>query len=176
MSGVKLNASVSYNEAFAARVTARLKEKGKALKANRAFVGIPAEEATTSKTDYAGNPSKVSVIDVALAHEFGTDVLPERSWFRSWFDQNANRLKIEMTAAKRAEYSGEEDAVERQAVKWALDLRAWVADGQAGLAPLDDRTVRARGKAGLPSGPPLFATGQLVNSIRALLDGKDVGP
>lgn len=171
----RITASVDYRQAVAARVKARLKEKGKALREQRVAIGLPEEAGTTAKTGYRGAPAGASIIDVMAMHEYGLGV-PERSWFRSWFDANANRLKLEATAAKREEYRGADGAIESLAIQWALELRQWVTEDGAHLKPLASATRDARRRAGLDEGPPLYATGQFVEAIRALVDGVDVGP
>lgn len=171
MSGVKLKASVNVNSAAVMRVKAALRAKGEQLREDRITVGLHDSEGAAATENYKGKPGITPLLYTMMCHEFGTDVLPERSWFRSWFDQNANRFKLEAIQAKREEYHGDASAIERLAAQWRDELRAWIADDQAGLLPLLPATEAARVRAGLTAGPPLHATGQFVSAIQAYIDG-----
>lgn len=149
---------------------------------HRVSVGVHETEGEKPKNNYEGKTTASRLVDIMTVHEFGghttiggVDVeIPERSWLRSWFDQNLSRLKSEATEAMRAEYRGDAKAIERAAAKWHHELADWIANDEAGLVPLSAITVAKRVKAGLAEGPPLFATGQFVAAIRALADGEYV--
>lgn len=184
---VRVHAKLTLDESVVARVKAALRGAPAHVKEHRVSVGIHEQEASAQtvkvasgkpKTDkpkknYRGNETTAVLIDVALFNEFGTDAIPDRSWLRSWFDQNVDRLKLEALEAMRAEYKRTEPAaVEALAARWYQELRDWIALAQAGLAPLKERTKRERQAAGLPPEPPLFATKQLVEAIRGMCDGR----
>lgn len=168
-----IKCSASHNDAAVARVKAKLREQGARVRAHEVKTGIAPGDGAKPVIKYTGEEGDQTLAYVALAHEYGAGV-PERSWFRSWFDQNAERLRREMTAAMRAEARGNTTAVELAGVKWAAELRAWITTGAVGLAPLAESTRRQRTRAGLAEGPPLFAIGQIVAAIKASIDGKVV--
>jgi hypothetical protein len=187
LSKVKLHAKLELNEEFLAKVKEKLLGAAKLVHNHRLSVGLHEAEASAAavkiasgqhntdkaKNDYRGKEAAIALIDVAMIHEFGIGV-PDRSWLRTWFDQNVERLKVECTEAMRAEYSGDEHAVQELAKKLGEELKAWISTGAAGLEPLSEATKRERVAAGLPADPPLFATGQLVRSLRAMFDAEYV--
>lgn len=170
---VKVSANYFVNDQAIARVKARMADATK-VRAHDVRVGITEESGRQKIIKYTGEEGAAEVWLVALAHEFGTDVLPQRSWFRSWFDRNAERMRREMTTALNAERKGDKQAVKRLAQKWRDELRAWITTDAAHLAPLAERTQRQRAQMGLAEGPPLFAIGQLVDAIRATVDGAEL--
>lgn len=168
----KATVSANYfvNERVIARVKTKLAQAAK-VKAHDVQVGINNNTGHKKIIVYTGEEGAAEVWLVALAHEFGTDVLPERSWFRSWFDRNAERMRKEMAAAMQQERKGNTNAVPKLARKWRDELRDWIRDDAAHLAPLAERTQRQRTQMGLSASPPLYAIGQLVDAIRATVDG-----
>ena len=165
-----VSASYRINPDVVMRVKAKLRAKGEKLRAHDARVGIGEEDASKPIIKYTGEEGKKTLGEIALIHEFGG-----RSWFRSWFDLNAERMRTQMARAMRAEQQGNTTAVETLTLQWAFELRAWITTGRAGLAPLAESTRRQRSRMGLPEGPPLFAIGQIVEAIKAYLDGRVVG-
>ncbi len=174
MASVRLTANVKVNEAFLRKVASRLKETGEKIHTHTISVGIHSEDGAREKRDYDGNVHGHTVIEIAEVHEFGLNRLPQRSWLRSWFDSNLDRLKLECNEAMRQEYNGDKQAVPRLAGKWYIEIRHWIQNSEANLAPLAGYTVERRLKAGIPAEPPLFALGQLVESIRGMADGQPV--
>jgi hypothetical protein len=72
---------------------------------------------------------------------------------------------------RRAE-KGDAQAFNKQAREWESELREWIEYGDGNLPSLQSSTVTAKRKSGLSSPEtPLFATGQLVAAIKAMLDG-----
>lgn len=193
---VKLQATMKLAPEVLARVRKLLAGAPKHVSAHRVSVGLHEAEASAQairiasnkpntnrrKDTYEGKPSAVKLIDVALWNEFGTDRTPERSWLRSWFDSKLTEHGKEMLYAMREEYKGrgsegaaaESGAVARLAEWWVRDLASRIVNGTAGLDDLKASTQAARRAAGLPDGPPLYATHQLVDSFRAQLDGRPV--
>jgi hypothetical protein len=131
-------------------------------------------DAYSAKINYKGEPTQAKTIDAAYFAEFGMGQ-PQRSWLRAWFDQNLDRLKTESTAAMRAEFNGDGNAVPLLAKKWAQEVRDALISGSLDLAPLSPRTIEERRKAGIPDGPPLVATHQLVEAVHGLADAEVVG-
>jgi hypothetical protein len=144
----------------------------KHVHAHRARVGIQEDDGGDAKRGYNDQASGLPLAQVAAEHEFGTDILPERSFIRSWFDANEARLRREMHEVMRAEYEGHGDAVRALVARWAGELRDWIQLEQGGLEALSPLTVARKSAAGLeePS-VPLLATKQLVEAIQGFLDG-----
>lgn len=174
---MKVNATYFVNQQALARVKARMEAKARRAKASQhdVRVGINQEDGGKPIIKYTGEEGTATLGYVALAHEFGAGV-PMRSWFRSWFDAHAERCRRQMRTAMQAERQGNTTAVEVLAVSWAHSMRAWITTSEAGLRGLKDSTKRQRERAGLSAEPPLFAIGQIVAAIRAMVDGKVVGP
>ena len=114
----------------------------------------------------AGN-GEMSVADIGLIHEFGTDKVPERSFIRSTFDANLPKYDRLLTNLERAVYAG------RSAVNGALDLLGSTmasdmkARIRAGIAPALAALTVAR-KTALGRRDPALAlvdTRQLINAL-----------
>lgn len=139
---------------------------------HRAMIGIQEPEGSKEKVDYDGVArSGRTLAQVMIEHEYGTDVLPERSFLRAWFDANVDRLHAGMTTAMRAEFAGDTDAVRRWAHDTAEEWRKWIASGGdfVGLMP---STIARKTAAGLAEPEtPLVATFQFADAFRAVLDG-----
>ncbi len=172
---MKIKVSASWNDQLIERVRARLREAGKHVQEHEVHVGIPEADGSKPALNYSGKAGTATIAQVAWWQEFGAGDLLERPWFRSWFDSAAEEHRRDMTAAMRAEYAGNADAVPALARRWARELREWVAGGEAPLDPVALSVAEAREQAGLDADPPLFATGQLVNAIRGMVDGEVVG-
>lgn len=174
-----IKTKVEVNDAAIRRVKARMIKLGNKAKPHVGTVGVHAEEGAAKAKNYEGKATDTDLLVVAFAQEYGIGV-PERSFLRTWVDQNADRLKAEMTEAMRASFrgSGEEhsdDSVIKNLIaKFAGELRAWVVGNRAGLKGLEAATKKAREKAGISPDQPLFATSQLVAAIKGVLDGKKV--
>lgn len=139
---------------------------------HRISIGIHGEEA---KIAYDGATEDVTVVEVAAAQEYGLGNIPERSFIRSWFDENRPRLARELKFAEQAELLGSNPrAVVQLAQRWKSEVVARITTRSAGLAPLAASTITARERAGITQETPLDATGQLVASIRAMVDGEYV--
>lgn len=145
-------------------------EEAKHVINHRASVGIHEAEGSVNKVEYDGKTSGATLTEVGLAHEFGIRV-PERSWLRTWVDSNKPRLQREMFEVARRAYKGDSSAFETQANKWAGELRAWIGEGAGGLPSLAPATILQKQQYGLSKPEtPLYATGQLVEAIKAMLD------
>jgi hypothetical protein len=167
-----LKPKVVFNQDLIRKAKQRMEERAAQAKRtmpNQASVGIHEAEGSQPKLDYYGKPTDTSLAQVAAIHEF-----TDRSWLRTWFDQNRSRLASEMVKAGRAENEGEPGAIGEQAKRWAEELREWIEYQDGGLKALQPSTVAAKERAGLESPTvPLVATHQLVSSIKAMLDGNE---
>lgn len=149
-------------------------EKGEA-KDHRITVGLHEEEGQQPKLNYEGKEEPITLAQVMTIHEFGAGEYRDRSWLRTWFDQNRDRLAKEMIAVARAGYRGDGGAFEEQAQQWATELREWVELEDANLRPLSPVTIKEKDRAGLDQPTtPLVATHQFVSALKAMLDGKEV--
>ena len=167
MSRSRLTFSVKLEEAVMAKAKERLRGATGRVAAHRVQVGIPEDEGGEAKRDYKNRLGGMSLAQVAALHEFH-----ERPWLRSWFDANMPRFKREMVEAMRAETNGDADAVRALAARWAGELRDWITLEHGGLKMLSAAAVDRKIAAGLNyPDVPLLATGQLVDAIRADIDG-----
>ena len=149
------------------RIKARMREIAGRVPSAHWSIGLHEEDGEVPALGYDGKPTTAKLIEVALAHEFGTGRLPDRSWLRACFDANAVRWRTAMVRAARAEFQrGETGAIEALAHEMLDTFRAWIADDVGELAPLARTTIAERIAHGLPAGPPLKAIGQLVESIK----------
>jgi hypothetical protein len=166
----KLRAHVSIRPEVIERAKKRIEKRAREFEPQRASVGIHATEGAEKKLEYDHSEGDATLAEVAAAHEFGIGV-PNRSWLRSWFDQNRSRLIHEMVAAARAEYGGEHDAIERWAEAKASELAEWIEQEDAHLAALSPRTVAEKRSHDLAQPEtPLVATHQLVAAIKSLVE------
>lgn len=139
---------------------------------HRISIGIHGDEAAIA---YNGSTEGVSLVEVAATHEYGLGTVPERSFIRAWFDENRARLARELRFAEAAELvGGNPDAMKQLAQRWASEVKARITSRSGHLKPLAPSTIAERERAGIGSVTPLDATGQLVNSIRAMVDGEYV--
>ena len=139
---------------------------------HRVMIGLQEDDGGQLKADYYFRLGVATLAEVMILHEYGTDDLPERSFLRAWFDANRDRLLDGMTAAMRAEYQGDKEAVRTWAATTAAEWRAWIADG-GDFVGLRQRTIDEKQQAGLSEPEtPLVATKQFVDSWRAKLDGE----
>jgi hypothetical protein len=173
----RVSASYKINKGALARVKGKLQAKTKAMRVlqHDVKVGINSDNGSKKIIKYTGEEGEETLAYVALAHEFGAGV-PMRSWFRTWFDTNAERNRKQMATALRAEAKGDSQAVILLAIRWAYEMRARISTSSADFRPLAPSTKRQRIRAGLAEGPPLHAIGQIVEAIRAIVDDKVVGP
>ncbi len=114
----------------------------------------------------------VSVLEVAVWNEFGTDRIPERSFIRAWFDENRDRCRTAMRKMLEAVVTGKytrEQAVELVAQRFVGEIQKRMSRG---IPPANvQSTIEAKG-----SDKPLINTGQLRSAISYEVDGKDGPP
>ncbi len=158
------------NKSAVARVTARLRDKAKAYDQKATVtVGVGGEDADKPALRYDGTKSDATLGQVARWQEYGTDTIPERGVVRGWFDLRVEQMRSGLADAVRRHY------VTAWAQRMAEELRGLIKQGAADLyAPLADATKAARGRAGVRTGPALYATGQLVEAVKARVSGEVV--
>lgn len=123
-------------------------------------VGLPAEGAVAGEGEAT---SMSEVATVGVVHEFGAPArnIPERSWLRSVYDENRNRLQRVKAKETGRVIDGKQDA--RQAIArvggwFAAQVKAKIRKGP--FAPLEPETIARKG-----STKPLIDTGQMIQSI-----------
>lgn len=124
-------------------------------------VGILEKDGAKPKKEEDGDASDLTVLEVAIWNEFGTDKIPSRSFIRAWFDENRDRahemlrrMMVSVVEGKRTK----EQVLELLGQKFVAEIQARIA---AGILPENaPSTVARKG-----SSKPLIATGQLRSSI-----------
>jgi hypothetical protein len=132
------------------------------MKAPVITVGILAEAGKESHGD-----DSLTVLEVAVFNEFGTDRIPERSFIRAWFDENESRLGIavkRMTASVIAGKRTKEQALELLAQACVGQIQKRIANGIS--PPNAESTIAQKGS----SKPLIGVTGQLRTSISYRVD------
>jgi hypothetical protein len=117
----------------------------------------------------------VTVLEVAIWNEFGTDTIPERSFIRAWFDENEEKCREAVRRMLVAVLEGKyqpEQALELVAQRFVGEIQKRMALGIP--PPNSPATVARKGSA-----TPLIDTGQLRSSVTYRVYGakkKDPGP
>lgn len=75
---------------------------------NKPFVkvGFPKSSPKTQEKHTGPNPKGLTVLDVAVFHEFGTETLPERSFMRASHDVMVPEMKTLVARIMKAVYEG----------------------------------------------------------------------
>ncbi len=120
-------------------------------------VGILAKDGAQPKE----GDDDLTLLQVAIWNEFGTDNIPARSFIRSWFDENRDRVREMLRRTMELVVAGrltKEQALERVAQKCVGEIQARIS---AGIAPPNaESTIAKKG-----SSTPLIDTGQLRSSV-----------
>jgi len=139
-----------------------------AMSGTKLFVGVPPQ---ADNVKHGNNGLTVSAL--AAIHEYGLGV-PERSFLRAWFDENAEKIRQAISVMAKAIAAGRLTPMQAMA---QLGLK-FVGEIQARMArnippPLDPKTVARKG-----SSIALIDTGVLRSWISyiILLDGKSSAP
>lgn len=110
---------------------------------------------------------RLSLLEVAVVHEFGAGPVPQRSFIRAAIDEKRSEIEAEMANLARGVVSGKLDgraALDLLGAKVAGWCQARIA---AGIAPaLKPATIRRKG-----SSTPLVDTGQLRSAITWRVEG-----
>jgi len=134
-------------------------------------VGVQGSEAATIDPNHGARTNA----ELALFHEFGGSAgllkgkknPPERSFMRSTFDENLPKYDQEMTLISARFFDDEniEGLLLLLGEQYRMDI---INKVKSGLSPeLKEATKRGRAGGGGFSSVPLWATGQLVNSLSA---------
>lgn len=103
----------------------------------------------------------VTVLQVAIWNEFGTERIEARSFIRGWFDENEANLRRELVTLLQLVVAGQrtkEQVLEMLGMRAVGQIQARIA---AGISPPNKpSTVAAKG-----SSTPLIDTGTLRSSI-----------
>jgi len=107
---------------------------------SRLVVGVLEAAASETNAD-----SAVSVMTVAIVHEFGGGDLPARSFIRAWADENvaANRARLRDVAQRVLRGAPERELLEDVGREMVLEVRARMARTER----LDPDTVRQTGRS-----------------------------
>jgi hypothetical protein len=125
------------------------------------------------KADQASNDNgadeAITILQVGIFNEFGTDRIPERSFIRAWFDEHQAEIRDKFTVLMKSVVRG--DRTKEQ----ILDIIGLWCVGSiqqrisAGIGPENaESTVKAKGKG---SSTPLVDTGSLRSSISYEIGG-----
>jgi hypothetical protein len=122
--------------------------------------------------DRAEPGSDLTVLDVAIIHEFGAPdadpPIPERSFVRAYVDENHDQIRAWLRAGVARVFAGAitvRQAFETLGAQVAAGIQARIAAGID--PPLADSTVERKG-----SSVPLIDTGQLRSSVTYLVREK----
>lgn len=118
--------------------------------------------------DQPHGDDEVTVLEVAMWNEFGTDTIPERSFIRAWFDENRERCRTAVRKMLEGVVAGKykrEQAIELVAQRFVGEIQRRMARGIP--PPNAPATIARKG-----SDKPLIDTGQLRSSISYEVDGK----
>lgn len=136
-------------------------------------VGIHETEGAQPKLDYQLRTGKLDVFDVMSIHEHGS-----RPWLSNWFDTNKQKLQAEAYAPFRDKSLAPREKIEAfksTMIRFRDDIKSKLQYDQLGLRKLEEPTVKAKQRAGLPQpDEPLIATKQSLQSIRAKANGEYV--
>lgn len=137
----------------------------------RRFSGIVKPKIEVGIFEQDGNrqhgSDELTVLEVAIANEFGTDSIPERSFVRAWFDENQGKCREairRMTIAVAAGKYTKEQAYELVAQRFVGEIQRRMAQGIP--PPNAETTIKLKG-----SDKPLIDTGQLRSSITYRVSG-----
>ena len=112
-----------------------------------------------------GTGEGTTVGDIATWMEFGTQVIPQRSFVRGWFDERQDFIASTLRTQLKAVVAGKrpvEQAAERVALAVEGDMKQRILENIP--PPLKPATVKRKG-----SSVALIDTGALRNAIRAIV-------
>jgi len=116
------------------------------------------------KMNLKGEATNSSLMEVAIANEFGTSTIPSRSFIREPFDRTEGYVKLRKSLWKRV-INGEIDLSQALHILGSATVKSFQKTIKNVILPLNaDSTIRAKQESSAQS-IPLIATGQLLNSI-----------
>lgn len=194
-----VRARVKWNDEVVDRVAVGMRKFKGYVEPHRGSIGIHEADGAQAKINDFGDPEDETLAQVMAQHEFGLGV-PERSFLRSYFDQNAEKWKQQAAFAMRAEavtfmakafgayivvprLNSSAAQIERQTdpmKAWFRGvLRGWrsfIISGR-GFVNLSIRRVAEKEFMGFKyPDRPLQATQQFYKSWTAMLDGEFLDP
>lgn len=110
----------------------------------------------------------VTVLQVAMWNEFGTEHIPERSFLRAWFDENESKCREAVKRMASSVLAGKykpEQALQLVAQRFVGEIQKRMAQGVP--PPNAASTIARKG-----SDKPLIDTGQLRSSISYVVEPK----
>lgn len=118
-------------------------------------------------TDEPKKAAALTLLEVAVVHEFGGGHVPQRSFIRATIDAHKadiERLQFALAKQVLAGTITPDQALQQLGARVASWMQTRISDG---IAPaLKDATVKAKG-----SSTPLVDTGQLFASVTWAVDG-----
>ena len=137
-----------------------LKEVAKMKKNPYIKVGFPKESTKTQNEESPG----VTVLDVAIFHEFGTSKMPERSFIRATFAKN-RVIYREITDNEIGKIlfgrQTVEGALHKLGLKMVADIKNYIREGK--VRPQSKRVTREKKER--REAVTLYDTGQMINSL-----------
>ncbi len=112
-----------------------------------------------------GSGEGLTIGDIATFHEFGTQVIPQRSYLRGWFDERQEFIARTLRTQFQAVVEGKrpvEQAAERVALAFEGDVKQRILENIP--PPLAPATIKRKG-----SSLALVDRGQLRAAIRAIV-------
>jgi hypothetical protein len=124
-------------------------------------VGVHSDDANHTH----GSGEGLTIGDIATFHEFGTQVTPQRSFIRGWFDERQEFIARTLRTQFQAVVEGKrpvEQAAERVALAFEGDVKQRILENIP--PPLAPATIKRKG-----SSLALVDRGQLRAAIRAIV-------
>lgn len=139
-----------------------------AMNGTKLFVGVPPQADNVKH-----GKSQLTISALAAIHEYGLGV-PERSFIRAWFDENATKIRAAINVMAKAIGSGrltQDQAMAQLGLKFVGEIQARIARNIP--PPLDPKTIARKG-----SSVPLIDTGVLRSWISyiILINGRGSEP
>jgi hypothetical protein len=149
---------------------ALLQRMAKVGSGGRVSVGLLAREASTPKRQRDGKPGKISLLEVANLHEFGSSDgrIPARSFIRAWYDEKREdgQKVIRILANRVLSGTLSWEQMWHQLGLFAVGSIQKRMATPPGIKPeLKQATIDAKG-----SSMPLIDTGQLRQSISYVVE------
>jgi hypothetical protein len=169
----KLAAEAKRQERRSKELTITVKDNGAIAMLSRLLengalsVGVLAEDAAEQHENEDGEPSGLTVGEIAEIHEFGLGSAPRRSFLAGWADQNADQIKTVVIRGGQALARGKIASIDQlleQIGVWAVgSIQARMATSIP--PPNAPATIKRKG-----SSVALIDTGQLRSSISYRVD------
>jgi phage gpG-like protein len=146
----------------------KLKKQSLTLSKGKATaVGFQGSEAEIVDPEHGG----LTNVELAAIHEFGTKDgrIPERPMIRQTFDENQSKYEKEMANVARAFYDGKNIDGELLVVGEGVKADVFKKVRGAQFEPWAPLTMAMKALIGKEGDVPLWDTGQLMNSLTAIV-------